>query len=132
MPFVLIQEGVIEAIQAELAAEHGGRSGLRELSPIRIMHARAHALNDSTATDLASLAACYGYALAHDQLFHDANLSTALIATELFLSLNGSRLGADDTTCFLGFMVVGNGELSAEAFASWIRGHIVPQAMITA
>ena len=127
MPFILIQEGVIEAIQAELAAEHGGRAGLRELSPIRMMHARAHALNDSTATDLASLAACYGYALAHDQLFHDA----ALIATELFLSLNGSRLGADDTTCFLGFTVVGNGELSAEAFASWIRGHIAPQTMVT-
>ena len=132
MPFVLIQEGVIEAIQSELVAEHGGQAGLRELSPIRFMHARAHALNDSTSTDPASLAACYGFALAHDQLFHDANLSTALIATELFLSLNGSRLGADDTTCFLGFMVVGNGELSAEAFASWIRGHIVPQAVVTA
>ena len=132
MPFVLIQEGLIEAIQAELVAEHGGRAGLRELSPIRMMHARANALNDSTSTDLASLAACYGYALAHDQLFHDANLSTALVITELFLSLNGHQLSADDTTCFLGFTVVGNDELSAEAFASWIRSHIAPQAMVTA
>lgn len=132
MPFVLIREGLIEAIQAEQAAEHGGRAGLRERSPMKMMHARVRALNESASTDLASLAACYGYALAHDQLFHDANLSTALITTELFLSLNGYRLSADDTTCFLGFSVVANGELSAEAFASWIRGHIAPQPAATA
>ena len=132
MPFVLIREELIEAIQAEQAAEHGGRAGLRERSPMKMMHARVRALNESASTDLASLAACYGYALAHDQLFHDANLSTALITTELFLSLNGYRLSADDTTCFLGFTVVGNGELSAEAFASWIRGHITPQSLPSA
>lgn len=132
MPFVLIREELIEAIQAEQAAEHGGRAGLRERSPMKMMHARVRTLNESTSVDLASLAACYGYALAHDQLFHDANLSTALITTELFLSLNGYRLSADDTTCFLGFSVVANGELSAEAFASWIRGHIAPQSAATA
>ncbi|HTM81115.1 death-on-curing protein [Asticcacaulis sp.] len=132
MPFVLIREGLIEAIQAEQVAEHGGQAGLRELSPMKMMHARVRALNESASTDLASLAACYGYVLAHDQLFHDANLSTALITTELFLSLNGYRLSADDTTCFLGFTVVGNGELSGEAFASWIRGHITPQSLPTA
>ena len=132
MPFVLVRESLIEAVQAEQAAEHGGRTGLRELSPMKMMHARVRALNESASTDLASLAACYGYALAHDQLFHDANLSTALIITELFLSLNGYRLSADDTTCFLGFTVVGNGELSAEAFASWIRGHITAQSLSTA
>ena len=132
MPFVLIREGVIEAIQAEQVTEYGGRAGLRELSPMKMMHARVRALNDSASTDLASLAACYGYALAHDQLFYDANLSTALIAIELFLSLNGCRIGADDTTCFLGFTVVANGELSAEAFANWIRGHIAPQTAAAA
>ena len=132
MPFVLIREGVIEAVQAEQVTEHGGRAGLRERSPMKMMHARVRALNESTSVDLASLAACYGYALAHDQLFHDANLSAALIATELFLSLNGYRLSADDTTCFLGFTVAGNGELSAEAFASWIRSHITPQSLPSA
>jgi death-on-curing protein len=132
MAFVLIRDGLIEAIQAEQVAHHGGQAGLRELSPIEMMHARAHALNESNSTDLASLAACYAYTLAHDQLFYDANLSTALITTELFLSLNGYRLSADDTTCFLGFTVVGNGELSAEAFARWIRSHIAPQTETTA
>ncbi len=132
MPFVLIREGLIEAIQAEQVAEHGGQAGLHERSLLKMMHARVRALNESTSTDLASLAACYGYALAHDQLFHDANLPTALITTELFLSLNSYRLSADDTTCFLGFTVVGNGELSAEAFANWIRDHIAPQAAMAA
>jgi death on curing protein len=134
MPFILIRDGVIEALQAEIAAQHssseagdmGHERGLRERSLMKLMHARVRALNESSATDLASLAACYGYALAYDQLFFDGNLPTALTTIELFLSLNGYTLSADDTTCFLGLMVVANGELSAESFASWIRSHITP------
>ena len=123
---ILIQEGIIQAIQAELCAEHGGRTGLRELSMMKMLYARAKVLNQSKATDLASLAACYGYGLEHDQLFHSVNLPTALLTIELFLNLNGHALNADDTNCFLGLQVVADGELSAESFASWIRGHIVP------
>lgn len=130
MPFILIRGGVIEALQAEIATQHGSsqssRIGLRELSMMKMMHARVKALNESSATDLASLATCYGYVLAHDQLFFDVNLPTALTTIELFLSLNGYVLSADDTTCFLGLMVVANGELSAESFARWIRNHIIP------
>ena len=126
MSFVLIKEGIIQAIQSEQAAEHNGRAGLRERSMLKMMYARVKVLNESSATDLASLAACYGYGLAHDDLFYDANLATALITIELFLGLNGYELSADDTTCYLGLSVVANGELSAEAFASWIRNRIVP------
>ncbi|ESQ91117.1 hypothetical protein [Asticcacaulis benevestitus] len=137
MPFILIRDGVIEALQAEMATQHacspsgdmGTERGLRERSLMKLMHARVKALNESKATDLASLAACYGYALAHDQLFFDANLPTALTTIELLLSLNGYALSADDTTCFLGLLVVANGELSAENFASWIRKHIVPRPL---
>jgi len=124
--FVLLKDGIIAAIQAELAAEYGGTAGLRELSMLRMLMARTEALSESRTADLASLAACYGFGLAHDELFHSHNLTTALLAIEVFLSQNGYRLVADDTTCYLGFGVVANGELSAEAFASWIRGHIVP------
>ncbi|ESQ75056.1 type II toxin-antitoxin system death-on-curing family toxin [Asticcacaulis sp. AC402] len=126
MPFQLIKDGVIQAVHDEICAHHGGRTGLREVSMMKMLYARAHVLNMSSATDLASLAACYGYGLAHDQPFHVANLPTALVVIELFLTLNGYRLNADDTACFLGLMVVAQGELSAEAFASWIRNHVVP------
>jgi death on curing protein len=124
--FILLKDGIISAIQAELAAEHGGHAGLRELSMLKMLMARTEVLSESRTADLASLAACYGYGLAHDELFLSNNLPTALLTIEVFLSQNGHRLMADDTTCYLGFGVVANGELSAEAFASWIRGHIVP------
>lgn len=126
MAFTLLRDGLIQAIQTETIATYGGRPGLRELSMLKMLYARVRALNESSATDLASLAACYGYGLAHDQLFYDGNLPTALIVIELFLNLNGCVLNADDTTCFLGLQVVADGELSAEAFASWIRSHIAP------
>ena len=128
MALILIREGLIEAVQAEICALHGGRTGLRERSMIMMLYARADALNESSATDLASLAACYGYVLAHDQLFHAANLPTALVVIELFLNINGYALNADDTACFLGLMVVADGELSAESFASWIRSHIIARS----
>jgi death on curing protein len=124
--FVLLKDGIISAIQAELAAIHGGPAGLRELSMLKMLMARAEVLSESRTADLASLAACYGYGLAHDELFLSNNLPTALLTIEVFLSQNGYRLMADDTTCYLGFGVIANGELSAEAFASWIRGHIAP------
>jgi death on curing protein len=124
--FVLLKDGIIPAIQAELAAEYGGAAGLRELSMLKMLMARTEVLSESRTADLASLAACYGYGLAHDELFLSHNLTTALLTIEVFLAQNGYRLVADDTTCYLGFGVVANGELSAEAFASWIRGHIVP------
>lgn len=126
MTYQLLREGLIQAIQSEVVAQYGGRTGTRELSMLKMLYARAEVLSESSSTDLASLAAIYGYGLAHDQLFHDANLPTALVTIELFLGLNGHRLVADDTTCFLGLSVVANGELSAEAFASWIRTHIAP------
>lgn len=126
MSYALLKDGIIEAIQAEQAASHGAEAGLRERSMLKMLMARVEVLNESTSTDLASLAACYGYGLAHDQLFNSNNLPVALLVIELFLSLNGHRLDADDTTCFLGLTVVANGELSAEAFASWIRSHINP------
>ena len=126
MAFQLLTDGIIEAIQAEQAAVHHSQTGLRELSMLKMLYARAEVLSESSSTDLASLAAIYGYGLAHDQLFHSGNLPTALLAIELFLHLNGHRLIADDATCFLGLNVVADGELSAEAFASWIRSHIAP------
>ncbi len=126
MAYTLLSEGVIQAIQSEVVTRYGGRTGTRELSMLRMLYARAEVLSESSSTDLASLAAIYGYGLAHDALFFDANTPTALLAVELFLSLNGYRLVADDTTCYLGFNVVANGELSPEAFASWIRTHIAP------
>ncbi|HWU48353.1 MAG TPA: death-on-curing protein [Asticcacaulis sp.] len=125
MPLVLIKDGVIEAVQAHLAAAHGGRSGLREKSMLRLLYARAQMLSESASTDVAALAACYGYGLAHDHLFHSHNSGAALIVIELFLTLNGFRLKADDMACSLGLSVAGQGELGAEAFADWIRSHIV-------
>ena len=106
MPFVLLHDDIISTLQAELAAIHGGQAGQRELSMLKMLMARAEVLNESASTDLASLAACYGYGLAKDELFYSNNLATALAVIELFLTLNGQQLLADDTTCFLGISVV--------------------------
>ncbi|HEX7801069.1 MAG TPA: death-on-curing protein [Asticcacaulis sp.] len=128
MALALIADGVIEAAQAQLAAAHGGRAGLRERSMLRLLYARARMLSESASTDAAALAACYGYGLARDRLFYSQNTGVALLSVELALRLNGCRLTADDTACFLSLSLAGQGEPGAESFAGWIRGHIAEQA----
>jgi death-on-curing protein len=126
MAFKLIHPQVLQTLQGEICAQHRGTFGLRENTPIKLLHAHARALNDNPATDLAALCAYYGYILARDQLFFDGNTALALTAIELLLTLNDHHLSADDTTCYLGMMVVANGELNEDNLAVWIRKHIVP------
>jgi len=123
----LIHDGMIEAVQAQLAAQAGTCAGLREGMSLGLLHARTDVLSESSSTDMAALAACYGHALAHDRPFYSQNAATALVVIELFLNLNGYALAADDTACFLGISIAGQDELGAEAFAHWIRGHATRQ-----
>lgn len=128
MKLVLLHHGLIEAVQAHLAAQTGSAPGLKAPGGLDLIHDRAEVLSQSLATDVASLAACYGYALAHDRPFLSQNRATALVAIELVLGLNGYALRADDTACFLGIHVAGQDELGAEAFAGWIRRHADAQS----
>lgn len=122
---ILIDARTLAAIQAQLARQHGGRVGLKDAAGLDNLQTRAEMLADSAATDVAALAALYGFVLTQDAPFHSQNAGTALVVVELFLNLNGYRLDADDTACFLGISLAGQSELGPEAFAGWLRGHAV-------
>ena len=118
-----LSEKLALAIHDEQIAEHGGASGVRDLGLLQSALARAPNLAAYGAPDIAALAAAYGFGLARNHPFVDGNKRTALVLTELFLTLNGYDLGADDAACVKTILALAEGSLSEEEFVEWVRGN---------
>jgi death-on-curing protein len=77
-------------------------------------------------TDLAPLAAAYGFGIARNHAFVDGNKRTAQASMIVLLGLNGTDLDAPQDAATAVVLTLAAGEISEEALASWIAGHIVP------
>ena len=96
MAIIWIEEAVVLAVHEEQLAEHGGAVGIRDLGLLQSALARPQHLVAYGKPDVAALAAAYGYGIARNHPFMDGNKRTAFTVTELFLTLNGYELLADD------------------------------------
>jgi death-on-curing protein len=123
-----ISRKALELLHAESLAEHGGGAGLRDDGLLESALARPLNLVAYGSPDFAELAASYGVGIAKNHPFVDGNKRAALLATGLFLHLNGYRLQAtqaDTTTVMLG---VAAGDVTEEAFAQWLRDHAIKRS----
>ena len=109
----------------EILAEHGGSYGLAVESSLDSILSGPVNLAAYEEPDAAALAASYGVGVAKNHPFVDGNKRAALLAAGLFLYLNGFRLQATQADTTLTMLGVAAGEMSEEAFAAWLRGHIV-------
>ncbi|MDO9083273.1 MAG: type II toxin-antitoxin system death-on-curing family toxin [Humidesulfovibrio sp.] len=120
------------AIHDAQIADHGGAPGLRDLGLLESALARpknllAHADSSPApqlpdAPDAFDLAAAYAYGLARNHAFLDGNKRTAYVVARLFLLLHGHDLRGPDTERVLVFERLGQGELTQEELAGWMRG----------
>lgn len=124
-PWVWINPAVLDAVHEEQLAEHGGAPGVRDIGLFESALARPRNLVAYGDPDAAALAAAYGHGLARNHPFIDGNKRTAFVAVELFLALNGLELQASDADCVMTMLALAGGELTEEAFADWIRLHVV-------
>ncbi|MBL8502266.1 MAG: type II toxin-antitoxin system death-on-curing family toxin [Rhodocyclaceae bacterium] len=111
----------------ESLAEHGGPSGLRDEGLLDSALARPLHLAGYGKPDFAELAAAYGFGIARNHPFVDGNKRAALLATGVFLSLNGFRLQATQAEVTLAIFALASGELDEAGFADWIRRHAAPR-----
>ena len=125
--WVWIMRSVVIAAHHEQLAEHGGAAGIRDAGLLDSALARPENLAAYGDPDIASLAAAYGFGIVRNHPFVDGNKRAALIATELFLALNGFDLVVDDAECVLVVLALAAGDLKEEEFAAWLRGHIEPR-----
>ncbi|MFZ2305858.1 MAG: type II toxin-antitoxin system death-on-curing family toxin [Rhodoferax sp.] len=120
-----ISKQALLLLHDESLAEHGGGSGLRDEGLLDSALARPVNLAAYGEPDVAALAASYGVGVAKNHPFVDGNKRAALLAAGLFLFLNGWRLQATQADTTLTMLGVAAGEVSEDAFAAWLRSHVV-------
>ena len=125
--WVWIERSVVIAAHNQQLAEHGGAAGTRDAGLLESALARAENLAAYGDPDVAALAAAYGFGIVRNHPFVDGNKRAALIATELFLALNGFDLVVGDVECVVSILALAAGELDEAEFAGWLRAHVVPR-----
>jgi death on curing protein len=118
-----LEEPVVWAIHEAQLAEHGGSAGVRDAGLLASALARPLNLAAYGEADAAALAAAYGFGVARNHPFIDGNKRTAFVCCELFLTLNGQLLVADDALCVSTMLALAAGELPEADFAAWLRTH---------
>ena len=123
-----ISKQALLLLHAESLAEHGGGQGMRDEGLLDSALARPQNLAAYGEPDCAALAASYGVGVAKNHPFVDGNKRAALLATGLFLYLNGYRLTASQADTTITMLNVAAGALTEDAFAAWLRQHAQPRA----
>ena len=117
---------VVKAFHDRQINEHGGLPGLRDegllLSALSRPENAYHYSEQKP--DAAELAAAYGFGLAKNHLFNDANKRTALIAMRLFLKLNGYDLVASAEDKYKTIISVAASDISEGELAQWVRENL--------
>ena len=117
---------VVKAFHDRQINEHGGLPGLRDegllLSALSRPENAYHYSEQKP--DVAELAAAYGFALAKNHPFNDANKRTALIAMRLFLKLNGYDLAASAEDKYKNIISVAASDISEDELAQWVRENL--------
>jgi death-on-curing protein len=117
---------VVKAFHDRQINEHGGLPGLRDegllLSALSRPENAYHYSEQKL--DVAALAAAYGFGLAKNHPFNDANKRTALIAMRLFLKLNGYDLAASAENKYKTIISVAASDISEGELAQWVRENL--------
>jgi death-on-curing protein len=117
---VWLSPELVIAIHDEQLAEFGGASGLRDAGALESALARPLNRYHYGNTELASLAAAYGFGLSRNHAFVDGNKRTALLAIVTFLGLNGVEFDVPEPEAVVMMLAVAAGEVDEEGLALWI------------
>jgi death on curing protein len=115
---------VLDAIHFDQLRQHGGLGGLRDENLLESALARPkNQWHHDQDRDVPSLAAAYGWGLAKNHPYRDANKRVAFLAMATFLELNGWELDATEADVVQVMLAVASGQCSERALAEWIQGH---------
>jgi death-on-curing protein len=113
---------VVEAVHFDLIRTFGGMPGLRDEPGLESALARPRQrFAYEPSSDLATLAAAYGYGLVRDHPFNDGNKRIGFVSMGVFLGLNGQEIDTPETEVVAVMLNLAAGELTEERLADWIR-----------
>ena len=123
MTWTWVDPAVVLAVHDQQLAEHGGMSGVRDIALLESAMARPAQLVAYGDPDVFDLAATYAHGIAKNHPFVDGNKRTAYVVCMLFLRLHGVRITAPGPERVILFERLGNGEVTQDALAGWLRAH---------
>jgi death on curing protein len=117
----------LEVIHTDQILEHGGSLGVRDEELLESALARPlHKWSYDPGTELASLAAAYGFGIAKNHPFVDGNKRASLMAVYTFLAINDVELDAPEPEAVALVTGIADGSVTEDTLAIWIRDHLVP------
>ena len=99
----------------------GGPAGIRDAGALESALARPLTRFHFGETELATLAAAYGFGLARNHAFVDGNKRIAFMAMMMFLRLNGIAFKPEPAQATAIILALAAGEVSEDSLARWIR-----------
>ena len=120
-PYIWVPERAVLAMHDQQISEHGGLSGVRDLSVIQSALARPQNLLAYGRPDAADLATAYAYGLARNHGFVDGNKRIGFLVAVTFLDVNGYEFLANEEDVVRTMLAVGSGEMTEAALAEWFR-----------
>ena len=117
---------IVLDFHAEQLALFGGADGIRDLGLLESALARPINKFAYGESDLASLAAAYGFGIANNHPFVDGNKRTALASMIVFLGLNRIDLDAPQESATAIVLSLAAGEITEDVLARWVAAHIKP------
>ena len=115
---------VVDAIHHDQLREHGGLPGVRDENVLESALARPQQKwHYAEETDLATLAAAYGFGLVKSHPYRDGNKRIGLLAIATFLGINRYDLQATDADVVTQILAPADNRVSETELADWIRAH---------
>ena len=120
-----VSQNAVLAIHRRQIAEHGGKSGVRDLNLLQSALARPqNILAYEEDSDITRLAAAYAFGITRNHPFIDGNKRVAYVVMRTFLLLNGFDLNASQEEKYLMFIELAAGKVEEIELAEWIRGSL--------
>lgn len=123
-----VERLVVEAIQFDVVRTYGGMQGLRDENGLESALARTkRRFTYEPKSDLAALAAAYGFGLARNRAFNDGNKRVAFVTMGVFLGLNGFEIDAPEAEVVTVMLDLAARVLNEGQLADWVRSRLTPQ-----
>jgi death on curing protein len=115
---------IVLSIHADQIREHGGRPGVRDEALLESALDRPrNRFNYDPKSDLASLAAAYGFGIAKNHPFIDGNKRVAFQAMYVFLAINRWTISATEPEVVRAIIDLAAGKMTEKQLATWLRKH---------
>ncbi len=117
---------VVDAVHFDQLREHGGHRLIRDENALESALARGrNRWEYARSSDLARLAAAYGFGIVTSHPYRDGNKRIGFLAMVIFLGFNGRRFSAPESDVVTTMVALADRRLSEDQLAEWLRDYVV-------